>query len=84
MAVQKPDFRRQQLFAFALGRYHPPRHLGFGQVERRVLHAERVEDTLPQKDFKRHTGNDFYDPAKSENAGLTVFPFASRLERKRL
>src|SRR6266403_4892353 len=84
MAVEKPDFRRQQLFAFALGRYHPPRHLGFTQVERRVLHAQRLEDTLPQEAFKRHTRNDFYDPAKSENAGLTVFPLAPRLERKRL
>jgi len=83
MAVQKPDFRQQQLFAFALGK-HPPTVSGPGQVESRVLHPERVEDTLPQERFKLHTRNDFYDPTKSEYAGLTVLSFASRLERQRL
>ena len=84
MAVQKPDFCRYQLFAFALCRYHPARHLGFTQVEGRVLHAEWAEDTRSQEDIKRLAGSNFHDPAKSENAGLTVFPFAPRLERKRL
>src|SRR5690348_16148274 len=75
MAVQKPDFRQHQLFAFALGK-HPPTVSGPGQVESRVLHPERVEDTLPQERFKLHTRNDFYDPTKSEYAGLTVLSLA--------
>src|ERR1700751_1282522 len=39
---------------------------------------------VAKENFKRHTGNDFYDPAKSEDAGLRVLPFAARFEGKRL
>jgi hypothetical protein len=50
-----------------------------GQVKRRVLHPERIEEPLLEKRVEGHAAHDFDDSRGGVDAALRVFPFFAGL-----